>query len=306
MMELLIAEVLHVLNLIKTKLNWEETIKFIRTQPEFSELVSQAYFDEDLKLNVERFIASEEFKETLKLIEHYVPNAKQILDIGCGNGISSIGFALKGYNVTAVEPDNSETVGAGAIRKLKTIYELDNLEVYEAFAEDINFDSESFDIVYIRQAMHHANDLKKFITEASRVLKKGGVLITVRDHVIYNDKDKERFLERHPLHKFYGGENAYKAEEYENAMQEAGLVIVQKMKYYDSIINYFPVTDQELELEWEKEKKNAIYLLKNKIGVLANIPFIYNLYFDKIKLNRQTVLDESKIPGRLYSYVAKK
>ena len=57
-------------------MNWEETIQFIRTQPEYNELVEKAYFDENLPVNVERFKKSEEYKETLSLILHYSPDAK--------------------------------------------------------------------------------------------------------------------------------------------------------------------------------------------------------------------------------------
>ncbi|PHQ58442.1 MAG: SAM-dependent methyltransferase, partial [Sulfurimonas sp.] len=100
---------------------------------------------------------------------------------------------------------------------------MSNLEIFESFAEDIKFDSNSFDVVYVRQAMHHANDLNKFIGECGRVVKNGGLLLTIRDHVIFDAKDKEWFLESHPLHKFYGGENAYKPEEYESAMENASM-----------------------------------------------------------------------------------
>lgn len=284
-------------------MTWEETIQYIRKLPEFKELVVKAYFEEDLPLNVERFKNEDEFKETLNYVKQYAPNGTKILDIGCGNGISCISFALAGYHVTAVEPDPSETIGAGAIRKLKEHYNLENIEIFEAFAEDINFKDESFDIVYIRQAMHHANNLQKFIKECSRVLKKGGLLITVRDHVIFNQKDKEWFLEEHPLHKYYGGENAYTPFEYEKAMTDANLVIQLKLKHYDSVINYFPVTKEEME---NRENLTLIKLkqhLKNKLGLVASLPFIFTLY--KIKIGFPKYLkDESKIPGRMYSYIA--
>ncbi|NMH86358.1 class I SAM-dependent methyltransferase [Flavivirga algicola] len=284
-------------------MTWEETIIKIRKENDYKDLVAQAYFEEDLKLNVERFSKSKEYKETQKLIVRYAPNAKSILDIGCGNGISAISFALQGYQVTAVEPDESETVGAGAIKKLKTAYKLDNLDVFEAFAEDINFANNSFDIVYIRQAMHHANNLDKFVAECVRVLKPNGLLLTIRDHVIFNDNDKQCFLKNHPLHKFYGGENAYKPEAYRSAIKNAGAIIKKELKYFDSVINYFPLTDIEIKAIGDTEIKDQKKKLYNKIGALSKIPFVWNLY---VILRGYRAPNENKIPGRMYSYIAYK
>lgn len=282
-------------------MTWEETIQFIRTQPEFSELVKDAYFDENLELNVSRFGSSPEFKETLSLIQEYAPNAKKILDIGCGNGISVINFAKKGYNVTAVEPDPSDTVGAGAIQFLKDKLNLHNVEIHIDFAENINFPDHSFDVIYVRQAMHHANNLNKFIAECIRVLKPNGLLLTIRDHVITDDKDKEWFLKSHPLHKFYGGENAYTSNQYRQAIRKGGATIIEELKFYDSVINYFPKTKEELASQVltrvAKKKKN----MSKKIGIIANIPLVWWMYKQFRDFNP---LNENEIPGRMYSYIA--
>ena len=282
-------------------MTWEDTIIKIRKEDAFKELVEKAYFDENLELNVKRFGNSEEFKETLKIITSYDSKASSILDIGCGNGISSVNFALQKYHVTAVEPDPSFTVGADAIKKLKTTYALDNLDVYEAFAEDINFKSNSFDIVYVRQAMHHANDLEKFLKECVRVLKPNGLLLTIRDHVIYNEADKECFLKAHPLHKFYGGENAFTANEYKDAITNAGAEILKELRYYDSIINYFPSTDNEVNNLKETNKLNQKKRLVKKIGKIAHSWLVWNLY---CFIYKYKPLDEASIPGRMYSYIA--
>lgn len=283
-------------------MNWEETIKFIRTKPEYAFLVEKAYFDEDLKLNVQRFQSNAEFKETLQCIKKYKPQAKTILDIGAGNGISSISFALERYKVTAVEPDSSNTVGAGAIRALKESYGLNDLEVYQSFAEDINFPDETFDIVYVRQAMHHAYNLTKFVAEIGRVIKKGGLLLTIRDHIVFDEQDKAWFLENHPLHKFYGGENAFTPFEYRNAIEAAGLKIIKELKFYDSVINYFPMSESYLQELKEKEVSKLKSHLRSRIGLLAKLPFVFSLY----KHQRRPALNEKEIPGRMYSYIAEK
>src|SRR5947207_1978810 len=141
---------------MKDKMTWEETIRFIRTKPEYKQLVELAYFEEELALNVERFIKSDEFIEILNLLKQYQNLAKKILDIGSGNVISTIALALKGYEVTSIEPDKSDTIGAGAINQLKEYYNLKNVEVYSEYAEDIQFKEGSFDIVYARLCIHHA------------------------------------------------------------------------------------------------------------------------------------------------------
>ena len=216
---------------MKGKMTWEETIEYIRTQPEYKDLVEKAYFDANLELNVFRFGKSEEFEETLNIIQNHVPKTKNLLDIGCGNGISAVNFALKGYSVTAVEPDESTTVGAGAIKILKEKLNLNKLEIFEDFAENIKFNDNTFDIVYVRQAMHHANNLNQFLKECVRVLKPNGLLLTIRDHVILNEDDKQWFLKEHVLHKYYNGENAFTAQDYKNAIEMAGAKILNELKY---------------------------------------------------------------------------
>lgn len=285
-------------------MTWEETIQFIRTQPAFAELVEKAYFDENLSLNLERFKASEEYKETIRLMNHFAPGAKTLLDIGSGNGISAVAFAMDGYEVTASEPDKSETVGAGAIRKLKSKYALSNLEIFEDFAEDISFSPNSFDVVYVRQAMHHACELNKFIKNLAIVLKPGGLLLTIRDHVVYNEADKTLFLDEHPLQKFYGGENAFTALEYKNAFKHVGLIIKKELKFYDSVINYFPFTALQIE-ELKKEKENKLKAeFKNKLGILASVPGLFAMY--KLKNKGALLPDEKNVAGRMYSYILTK
>lgn len=286
-------------------MTWEETIIQIRKEPEYSLLVEQAYFDADLLLNLSRFKESEEFKETLDFLKHLKLPLK-LLDIGSGNGISAVAFAQLGYEVHAVEPDPSNTVGAGAIRILKERLQLDNLFVYESLAEDIAFDSNSFDVVYVRQAMHHAANLEKFVAECLRVLKPGGRLLTVRDHVIFDKKDKEWFLEMHPLHKFYGGENAYTSEEYKNAFAKAQGTVLQELSYYDSVINYAPETTSDIETKIKKYREGFRTKLKKRLGLLGSLPGMVSLYFLFSGKKNKDVLDERKVPGRMYTYIVAK
>ena len=288
-------------------MNWHETIEYIRTKPEFDWLVQHAYFDENLVANIDNFIQSEEFEETLKIIKNLFPDkTPKILDVGSGNGISAVAFALKGFDVVSVEPDPSDTIGAGAIKFLINHYQLKNIVVVQDTAEDVIFEDTDFDIVYVRQALHHAHHLDKFVSQTSNYLKKGGYYLSVRDHVIYNEKDKEQFLESHPLHKYYGGENAFTPEQYTSAMMKAGLEIISILHHFDSVINYAPLTKKEKERMQANRNSEIKTALKNKLGAFADFPFVAyfaNMYFAN---KYGDVYDETKIPGRLYSIISRK
>ncbi len=82
-------------------------------------MVKYAYLEEDLLLNVQRFEKSEEWRLTLKLIDEFKSGSLRILDVGCGNGIAAIYLSMLVHAVVAVDPDQSDTVGSGAVRKLK-------------------------------------------------------------------------------------------------------------------------------------------------------------------------------------------
>lgn len=291
---------------MKDKMTWEETIQHIRLQPQYKDLVELAYFEEELPLNVERFKNGEEYWETKTIISKFTPlnSSVKLLDIGSGNGISAIAFALDGLSVDAVEPDPSITIGAGAISRLKEHYQLPNLNVYQAYAEELKFSDNSFDIVYTRQCMHHANNLQQFLKECSRVLKKNGLLVTIRDHVVFDEADKKWFLKNHPLQKYYGGENAFTPLEYRSAMTNAGFEIKEELKHFDSVINYFPLSKNAKKKQGDEFEEFVNSIVKRKLRSLNSITFLRNLAVTYVKGKLKQPFNENNVPGRMYSFIA--
>ncbi|WP_028526430.1 class I SAM-dependent methyltransferase [Runella limosa] len=272
-------------------MTWHETIEYIQKTPEFAEIVANTYILPELGVNVERFRHSAEFQETLRLIRHYCPLPNPyLLDIGAGNGIASIAFALEGFRVVALEPDPSPMVGSGAIKTLVAIYELSNVQIVEAFGEELPFENQTFDIVYGRQVMHHAHHLPKFVTEAARVLLPKGLLFTTRDHVIKDAYDKQIFLKKHPLHGFYGGENAFRLTEYREAFAKASMQILEDLSPSQSVINYDP---------WNK--KRLADLIGNKIGrTFATQQWLVDIGWQALMFRQE------RLSGKLYSFIARK
>ncbi len=277
---------------------WEEAVNWLCDRPEQEFLVRACYFDDPLIDAAVRFAQSEEWQAVQSLIASTPGSA---LDLGAGRGISSYALAIDGWQVTAIEPDPSLKVGAGAIRDLAGEAGLP-IEVVEKTSEALPFKDQSFDLVYARQALHHADDLPRFCLEAARVLKPGGQFIATREHVISRREDLELFLNAHPLHRLYGGENAYLLGEYVSAISEAGLRDLSALGPFDSVINYFPMTCEE----WTSQCRQP---LEKIIGPrLARI-----LASEKQFLGRRLLAGLARArsrrndtPGRLYSFIARK
>jgi len=285
------------------QMTWEETIKYIRTKKEFNDVVFYSYLTDNLEENVNRFKESDEFNETIKLINSYnINSGSKLLDVGSGNGISAISFALNGYIVDSLEPDLSDTVGAGAIQKLKEIFKLDSLQTNTTFAENLPYKDETFDIVYVRQAFHHAHDLQKFVSECARVLKPNGLLLGIREHVIYNDADKKWFLEVHPLQKFYFGENAYTLAEYKSSFISAGLNIEKVFSFFESPINYFPFLRQNVE----SGMRNIKLINRINSNIFSKFSFTNKVQRFLLRKLFGIIPDERLIAGRMYSFVLTK
>lgn len=217
-------------------MNWEEAVIWLKNQKGQGDLVKACFFDDPLIEACKRYWKSTEWKA----IKKYLPNFKgKVLDVGAGRGISSFAFAKEGWKVFALEPDPSLIVGAGAIEEISRSANLD-IEIFREWGEKLPFPDESFNVVFGRQVLHHSKDLDLLCREMGRVLKKGGIFIAVREHVISKKEDLPVFLASHPLHKFYGGENAFLLEEYEKSIKDAGIKLIHTLNPLESDINLFP------------------------------------------------------------------
>ena len=221
---------------------WEEAVSWLVSRPDQQALVRDCYYDSPLDAAAERYWQSAEWVAIRRLLP---PVAGTALDMGAGRGIASYALAREGWQVTALEPDPSSLVGAGAIRYLASTQQLP-ITVIQEFGERIPFPTNTFDLVFARQALHHAKDLSQVCAEAARLLKPGGLLVAVREHVISKQQDLSAFFELHPLHKLYGGENAFLLDQYLGAMQRAGLAVEQILHPLASDINLAPLDRESL------------------------------------------------------------
>ena len=274
---------------------WEEAVRWLRAQPDKQELVRASYYDDPLPATAARYWQSEEWAAVRGLLPAACGRA---LDIGAGRGIASYALAKDGFKVTALEPDGSALVGAQAIRRLAIESGLE-IEVTQEFSERLPFDDKQFDVVFARAVLHHTSDLAAACREFLRVLKPGGVLLAVREHVISRPEDLPAFFDIHPLHKFYGGENAFMLREYRKAISDAGFDIQSVLSPLESPINYAPQTLRSLQGEVAKRLTRRLPFGFGLAEALFAIPSVW-------AVARRLLTAVDRRPGRLYSFVCRR
>lgn len=273
---------------------WEQAVDVLRQQPEHQKLIHESYLSDDLLENCRRFHSSEEFAEVLSLVRTYRPNAQHVLDMPAGNGIGSFAFAREGYSVTSIEPDPSASVGRGAVQFVLQQHALANVQIVEAYGEELPLPDAAFDVAYIRQGLHHARNMTQMLAEVIRVLKPGGIVIATREPVVDDyEQSLKTFLDAQPDHKLYGGENAFTHSDYLKALRQPGLEMISDLGPYDSIINLFPKSFEELR----RDVLNSTTGRLLKLVMPSSWAYRTALAIFK-KRNRE--------PGRLHSFLARK
>lgn len=263
----------------QTLQTWEAAVQWLKQQPDQQELVKACFYDDPLIQAAQRFHEGTEWQA----IRRELPAMQgDVLDIGAGRGISAFAFAMEGWHVTALEPDSSSVVGADAIRSLAKEAKLD-IRVVENSGEELPFPDASFDVIHARQVLHHARNLQQLCKEAARVLKPGGVFIATREHVISRREDLVTFLDAHPLHRFYGGENAYLLKDYVEAIQSSGITLRKVLNPFQSDINLYPETISGMKKRISKKMGlSPVFIPDLLLGLLGAC---------------------NRMPGRLYTFV---
>ena len=278
---------------MSSSISFEEAVRWYRAQPNNDANVRANYFDLPVSKAVQRYAAGEEWAEVQRVLG--TAPGRSVLDVGAGFGTTSLAFAKDGWTVTALEPDPSNEVGAGAIRSAANELGV-VVSVVEQWGEHLPFADNSFDVVFGRQVLHHARDLEKMIQEVARVVRFGGQVLFTREHVADNDVQLAEFREAHPLHHLYHGENAFPLERYQAAFTTAGLQLDACWGYVESILNYHPGTERERQAAIRQITKSSW----KRLGRLL----VFSERFRLRQSSLATLRDQT--PGRIYSFFAKK
>ena len=134
---------------------------------------------------------------------------KDVLEVACGSGIGLGYLAQVANKVVGGDIDEKNVTLAQRIHKYKQ-----NVSVKLLDAHDLPFDSESFDVILLYEAIYYLKSPDKFISEAKRVLKKGGHLI-----ICTVNKDWKDFHPSPYTYKYFSVPELYRL------LQEGGFVV---------------------------------------------------------------------------------
>jgi len=115
----------------------------------------------------------DDLKEPARFVDKYIHErkAKSILELATGRGANSTYLALKNKEISFTGIDIADS-------QLSFAKNLNNLKFLKQNYHDLSkFGDESFDIVFIVEAICYSNDFPKVFKEVSRVLKDNGLFI---------------------------------------------------------------------------------------------------------------------------------
>lgn len=105
-------------------------------------------------------------------------SGKKIVDVGCGNGIMSVFFALQGAKVVGID------IEANALAKAKALALKWNLKDECIFlhgsAESMPIESESIDIVFSKSTIQYMNR-ENVLDEYNRIISPDGILVLLEN-----------------------------------------------------------------------------------------------------------------------------
>lgn len=168
---------------------------------------------------------SEHLEQIMKFLP--IKDGMKILDLGVGSGYMSFPIAKRNVSCEVVGLDI--VTNALAVNRVRAEKEgVSNLSFVCYEGIDFPFETDSFDMVITRYALHHFPDIEHSISEVTRVLKTGGSFFI--SDPCPNDCDDSRFIDEYMQLKKDGHIKFYTMDEWKDICGKSGLTMLDFFK----------------------------------------------------------------------------
>jgi ubiquinone/menaquinone biosynthesis C-methylase UbiE len=99
-----------------------------------------------------------------------VPPHARVLDLGCGNGVDAEWFAQRASETIGLDLSSNE--------RWRQI-DRSGLSFLVGNAEALEFSDQYFDLIFLKDVLHHAESPERILREALRVCKPGGTIYVI-------------------------------------------------------------------------------------------------------------------------------
>ena len=208
------------------------------------------------------------YSKCLSEAEKILKNKDNFLEIGCGNGfVLEIAKENGWHNIMGVEPSLESIQNANPSIKSKILNGIFDVN---------NYENDYFDTVFVAMIIEHVPDINKFLSDIYKILKPGGVLITI----CHNERHflSKLLRNKHPIindeHNYVFGPNTLKKIYKKNKFKNLKL---------NNLKNYYPIEYWIKMIPFTKNLMKFFHnflndkILKKNIGLKAgNIYLIAN------------------------------
>lgn len=196
-----------------------------------------AYWDEKVK----NFSQSLERENEILAEKVKIKSSDLVLDTGCGVGGSSI-FLAKKFGCKVIGITLSKQQAEQATKNAERNGVANNTEFLVMDFENTSFPDEKFDVVWAIESICHANNKKKFIEGAFRMLKQGGRLVVADG---FATKEHYNEIEEKIMQKWLFGWGVNSLETTESFLKFLEDIGFQKISFSD-ITNYVMPSSKRL------------------------------------------------------------
>ncbi|MFD2036715.1 class I SAM-dependent methyltransferase [Belliella marina] len=179
-----------------------------------------------------------------------------VLDVACGSGIVSCGFARHTSHVIGIDI-TKEMINEG--KKLQEKSNLENITWQIGDVASLPYGDNLFSIVISRFGFHHFLNPIKVLSEMKRVCKPNGLVMVVDVSLPDAKIDKYNEMEKNRDNSHVA---ALSLTEFQNLFTDVGLTQVEKDKYVMEIS-----LDEQLQASFPVDKEGLRNMILSDVGV---------------------------------------